>query len=120
MLLYFLSDILLFVLFLFLKHHAHEVKFFALIGIVAFSLMVIAIPMPIFEHNWEAHKCLALLIMISMMWASESLPYFVTSLSVPLFVVIMDVLRKEDGSTYDPIQSSSVTSSSFSNKYSYS
>ncbi|TIC45569.1 SPX-domain-containing protein [Wallemia mellicola] len=42
-------------------------------------------------------NCLALLVFCVILWSSEAIPLFVTSLSVPLFIVILRVVKYPDG-----------------------
>ncbi|KAG0288065.1 low-affinity phosphate transporter [Linnemannia gamsii] len=44
----------------------------------------------------EQQNCFAILVFASMLWATESLPLFVTSLLVPLLVVMLRVMRDDD------------------------
>ncbi|CED82330.1 Na /dicarboxylate, Na /tricarboxylate and phosphate transporters [Phaffia rhodozyma] len=45
----------------------------------------------------EEQNCLAILVFCTILWASEAIPLFVTSISVPFFVVVLRVLRSTDG-----------------------
>ncbi|KAH6620934.1 SPX domain-containing protein [Chaetomium sp. MPI-SDFR-AT-0129] len=64
-----------------------------LIVIVAifFSLLYV----PIMEKP-EQQNCLAMLVLVSLLWATESLPLFVTSLIIPFLCVILRVFRDAD------------------------
>ncbi|KAJ1911940.1 low-affinity phosphate transporter, partial [Tieghemiomyces parasiticus] len=55
---------------------------------VFFTLLIV----PIFRSP-EEQNCLALLIYVSLLWATEALPLFVTAFLVPLLVVFLRVLR---------------------------
>ncbi|KAK3844885.1 MAG: SPX domain-containing protein [Linnemannia gamsii] len=44
----------------------------------------------------EEQNCFAILVFASLLWATESLPLFVTSLLVPLLVVMLRVMRADD------------------------
>nr|ADI46909.1 PTC1m [Volvox carteri f. nagariensis] len=51
------------------------------------------------SENGPKNKCLALLIFASMMWSLEAVPLFVTSMALPLLVVMTGVLvDRRDGS----------------------
>ncbi|KAH3673546.1 hypothetical protein WICMUC_003653 [Wickerhamomyces mucosus] len=50
----------------------------------------------------EQRNCFALLICSSLLWATEAIPLFVTSLLVPLLIVILGVLKSDDGKRMDP------------------
>ncbi|RXK41190.1 phosphate transporter [Tremella mesenterica] len=45
----------------------------------------------------EESNCLAMLLFCTILWATEAIPLFVTSLAVPFLVVILRVLRSSDG-----------------------
>jgi phosphate transporter len=51
-------------------------------------------------------NCFAILVCSSLLWATETIPLFVTSLLVPLLIVVLGVLKNEDGGTMNPEQSS--------------
>ncbi|PHH84837.1 hypothetical protein CDD83_1295 [Cordyceps sp. RAO-2017] len=44
----------------------------------------------------EQQNCLALLVFVSILWATETIPLFVTSLLIPFLSVILRVVREED------------------------
>lgn len=54
----------------------------------------------------EQKNCFAILVCSSMLWATETIPLFVTSLLVPVMIVVLGVLKNEDGSRMDPESSS--------------
>ncbi|TDL25556.1 SPX-domain-containing protein [Rickenella mellea] len=45
----------------------------------------------------EANRCFAILIFCTIMWATEAIPLFVTSMLVPLLLVCLRVIRSPDG-----------------------
>ncbi|KAH9948583.1 Sodium/sulfate symporter [Amylocystis lapponica] len=45
----------------------------------------------------EANRCLAILVFATILWASEAIPLFVTSIFVPLLLVCLRVIRSADG-----------------------
>jgi phosphate transporter len=49
----------------------------------------------------EQKNCFALLVCSSLLWATESIPLFVTSLLVPLLIVVLGVLKDESGNRMD-------------------
>ncbi|KAF9975206.1 low-affinity phosphate transporter [Actinomortierella ambigua] len=65
--------------------------------VMGFCLLVFAVlvNVAIFEEP-EKQNCLAILIFASLVWATEALPLFVTSLLVPLLVVMLRVMRSDD------------------------
>ncbi|KAL7787100.1 hypothetical protein V8C37DRAFT_405068 [Trichoderma ceciliae] len=64
------------------------------ISVVAFLLLLF---IPILE-NPEQQNCLALLVFVSLLWATETIPLFVTSLLIPFLAVVLRVVREEDPS----------------------
>ncbi|KAF4121631.1 phosphate transporter [Geosmithia morbida] len=53
--------------------------------------------LPIMEKP-EQQNCLALLVFVSLLWATETIPLFVTSLLIPFLSVLLNVVREEDPS----------------------
>ncbi|EDR07175.1 uncharacterized protein LACBIDRAFT_294568 [Laccaria bicolor S238N-H82] len=45
----------------------------------------------------EANRCFAVLVFCTILWATEAIPLFVTSMCVPLLLVLLRVIRDEDG-----------------------
>ncbi|KAK8854806.1 hypothetical protein IAR55_003545 [Kwoniella newhampshirensis] len=66
------------------------------IFVFAFAVMVALVQIQPFERVEESN-CLAMLVFCTMLWATEAIPLFVTSLAVPLLVVFLRVLRSSDG-----------------------
>ncbi|KAI8805156.1 SPX domain-containing protein [Cladochytrium replicatum] len=66
-----------------------------LIGLTGAGVMFLAIlyfqPMGVEEQS----GCLAILVLASILWAAEIVPLFVTSLLIPMLVVLLRVLREE-------------------------
>ncbi|GBF95096.1 low-affinity phosphate transporter [Raphidocelis subcapitata] len=56
---------------------------------LAFAALLAA---PLFEGAPEKRNCLAMLAFVSLLWCTEALPLFVTSMLVPLLVVVLRVL----------------------------
>ncbi|KAJ5617911.1 hypothetical protein N7537_003025 [Penicillium hordei] len=44
----------------------------------------------------EEQNCLAMLILVSILWATEAIPLFVTSLLIPFLVVTLGIMRSDD------------------------
>lgn len=59
----------------------------------------------IFEDR-QQEKCFALVICASLLWATETIPLFVTSLLIPLLIIIFEVLKNDDGTPMASVQSS--------------
>ncbi|KAG7194809.1 low-affinity phosphate transporter [Scheffersomyces spartinae] len=54
----------------------------------------------------QQKNCFALLICASLLWATESLPLFVTSLLIPLLILVFQVLKNPDGSPMEAVDAS--------------
>ena len=67
--------------------------FFALVLII--SIFVVLLTVPIMKKP-EQQNCLAMLVLVSLLWATESIPLFVTSLLVPFLVVVLRIMLSED------------------------
>ncbi|EPX71620.1 membrane transporter [Schizosaccharomyces octosporus yFS286] len=65
--------------------------------IVIFSLFIAILMYPMID-NTEQNNCMALLVLVSLLWATEAVPLFVTSFLVPFFTAFLRILRAEDGS----------------------
>ncbi|KAJ5400841.1 hypothetical protein N7465_011330 [Penicillium sp. CMV-2018d] len=46
----------------------------------------------------EEQNCLAMLVLVSILWATEAIPLFVTSLLIPFLVVTLGIMRSDDES----------------------
>ncbi|KAJ5308835.1 hypothetical protein N7508_004214 [Penicillium antarcticum] len=44
----------------------------------------------------EQQNCLAMLVLVSILWATEAIPLFVTSLLIPFLVVTLGIMRSDD------------------------
>ncbi|KAL7275052.1 low-affinity phosphate transporter [Rhizina undulata] len=66
--------------------------FFTLLGSVALFGILLAVPT---FHTPEQQNCFALLVFVSLLWATEVIPLFVTSLIIPFLVVILRVARAD-------------------------
>jgi phosphate transporter len=62
---------------------------------IAFATLVSIINVQPMERVEESN-CLAMLVFCTILWASEAIPLFVTSLAVPFLVVMLRVLRTDD------------------------
>ena len=77
------------------------IKFILISLIFAFFLVVSPMKDPLQKN------CLAILIFASLLWATETIPLFVTSLLVPLLIVVLPVLKDgSDGHIMTPSESS--------------
>lgn len=66
------------------------------IGAFALGVFVALLNVQWFDRV-EEQNCLALLVFVTILWALEVVPLFVTSLMVPFLVVVLRVLRSSDG-----------------------
>lgn len=62
---------------------------------IIISTFIVLLTVPIFDEP-EPQACLAILIASSMLWATEVIPLFVTSMLVPLLVVVFRAVRSDD------------------------
>lgn len=63
--------------------------------IVIIIIFVVLLLVPIMDRP-EQQNCLAMLVFVSLLWATEAIPLFVTSLLVPFLVVVLRIERSED------------------------
>ncbi|KAL8824275.1 MAG: hypothetical protein Q9191_005168 [Dirinaria sp. TL-2023a] len=83
--------------------------FFTLVVILAIFIVLLVVP--IMEEQVQ-QNCLALVIFVSLMWATEVIPLFVTALLVPFLAVILQVVRSDD--THRRLDTKSATKYVFS------
>ncbi|KAK7428812.1 low-affinity phosphate transporter [Neonectria magnoliae] len=62
--------------------------------ILCIVVFVALLVVPLMEKP-EQQNCLAMLIFVSLLWATETLPLFVTSLLIPFLAVVLTVVRDE-------------------------
>ncbi|PGG99535.1 phosphate transporter [Blastomyces parvus] len=67
--------------------------FFTLIGIVVIFCVMLVLPI---MSKPEQQNCLAMLVFVSLLWSTEAIPLFVTSLLVPFLVVTLRIMRTEE------------------------
>lgn len=63
---------------------------------IAIAVFVVLLNVHVMD-GMEASHCFAILIFATVLWATEAIPLFVTSTSVPLMVVVLRVIRDQDG-----------------------
>ncbi|OOF97207.1 hypothetical protein ASPCADRAFT_206030 [Aspergillus carbonarius ITEM 5010] len=83
-------------------------------GTLVFILLVFAILLsaPIMEKP-EQQNCLAMLVFVSLLWATEVIPLFVTSLLIPFLVVMLRIMLSED-KPHERLGAKEATSAAFS------
>lgn len=79
--------------------------FFALVSILAIFLVLLLVPI---MKKPEQQNCLAMLVFVSLLWATEVIPLFVTSLLIPFLVVVLRIMRTED-KPYERLDSKAAT-----------
>ncbi|KOS19152.1 putative transporter [Escovopsis weberi] len=72
-------------------------SFLMLVACVVVFLLLVNIPI---LGKPEQQNCLALLVFVSSLWATETIPLFVTSLLIPFLSVVLRVVCDEDGSAH--------------------
>lgn len=68
-------------------------SFFALLAILGVFMVLLFVPI---MKKAEQQNCLAMLVFVSLLWATEVIPLFVTSLLVPFLVVVLRIMRSDD------------------------
>lgn len=63
--------------------------------IIIFAIFFALLFIPIMKKP-EQQNCLALLVFVSLLWATEAIPLFVTSLTIPFLCVVLRVFRETD------------------------
>ncbi|PVH67959.1 SPX-domain-containing protein [Cadophora sp. DSE1049] len=66
---------------------------FTLLVIVALFIVLLYLPI---MKKVEQQNCLAMLIFVSLLWATEVIPLFVTSLIIPFLCVVLKVVRSDE------------------------
>ncbi|KAF2730031.1 hypothetical protein EJ04DRAFT_537518 [Polyplosphaeria fusca] len=67
--------------------------FYTLVAIIAIFVVLLVVPI---MKKPEQQNCLALVVFVSLLWATEAIPLFVTSLLVPFLAVTLRVVRDDD------------------------
>jgi phosphate transporter len=74
---------------------------FAQLKLILISILCVAIFITLLNvktfNGIEESYCFAILVFASLLWATELMPLFVTALMVPLLVVLLQVMRSDDG-----------------------
>ncbi|KAL1842477.1 hypothetical protein VTK73DRAFT_3115 [Phialemonium thermophilum] len=81
-----------------------------LLVIVALFFTLLFLPI---SQTPEQQNCLALLVFVSLLWATEAIPLFVTSLCIPFLCVVLRVVR-QDEAPYERLGSKEATAYIFS------
>lgn len=86
--------------------------FVTLIAIIAVFFILLFVPI---MKKPEQQNCLAMLVFVSLLWATEVIPLFVTSLLVPFLVVVLRILR--DDTTHHRLNSKDTTKAVFASMW---
>lgn len=62
--------------------------------LVALITFIVLLNVPVIDEE-EPNRCFAILGFCTVLWATEAIPLFVTSMMVPLLVVVLRVVRTE-------------------------
>ncbi|KAI9717022.1 MAG: hypothetical protein M1812_004957 [Candelaria pacifica] len=65
---------------------------FTLLLIIAIFIVLLVVPI---MNKPEQQNCLAMVIFVSLLWATEVIPLFVTSLLIPFLAVVLRVVRSD-------------------------
>ncbi|KAK3372779.1 SPX domain-containing protein [Lasiosphaeria ovina] len=63
--------------------------------IVILTIFFVLLLVPLMEKP-EQQNCLAMLVLVSLLWATEAIPLFVTSLTIPFLCVVLNVFRQTE------------------------
>ncbi|BCS18750.1 putative plasma membrane phosphate transporter Pho87 [Aspergillus puulaauensis] len=63
--------------------------------VVVLVVFAVLLSVPIMQKP-EQQNCLAMLIFVSLLWATEVIPLFVTSLLVPFLVVLLGIMKSDE------------------------
>ncbi|KAL1970649.1 hypothetical protein VTN77DRAFT_4293 [Rasamsonia byssochlamydoides] len=70
-----------------------SLSFLSLVVIVIIFAVLLSVPI---MKSPEQQNCLAMLVFVSLLWATEVIPLFVTSVLIPFLVVVLRILRSDD------------------------
>ncbi|CAK7909309.1 low-affinity phosphate transporter Pho91p [[Candida] anglica] len=65
-------------------------------ALVIAAVFILLLNLSFFDDRQQQH-CFALLIVASLLWASETIPLFVTSLLIPMLIVSCGILKNDNG-----------------------
>ncbi|KAJ7613156.1 SPX domain-containing protein [Roridomyces roridus] len=74
---------------------------------VAVAIFAALLAFPVVEGGPQ-NRCFAILMFCTVLWATEAIPLFVTSLTVPLLIVCLSVIRDDNGEVLPPKAATSV------------
>ncbi|CDM26491.1 hypothetical protein DTO013E5_4779 [Penicillium roqueforti] len=66
-------------------------------GTLIFSIAIFGVMLSLnVMETPEEQNCLAMLVLVSILWATEAIPLFVTSLLIPFLVVTLGIMRSDE------------------------
>ena len=68
--------------------------------IISVTVFVILLNVHVVD-SVQANRCLAILVLATLLWATEAIPLFVTSMGIPMLLVLFHVIR--DPKTEEPL-----------------
>ncbi|KAF4447632.1 hypothetical protein F53441_8836 [Fusarium austroafricanum] len=81
--------------------------------VACLTVFFLLLLLPIMEKP-EQQNCLAMLVFVSLLWATETIPLFVTSLLIPFLSVVLNVVRDETpGKSHKRLDSKQATAAIF-------
>jgi phosphate transporter len=81
-----------------LKKKANERTRCAVICLVALGVFAVLLRVDVFSGERSKNMCLAMLALLSILWSTEAIPLYVTSMLVPALTVVLQILPAKDGS----------------------
>ncbi|KAI9023053.1 SPX domain-containing protein [Phycomyces nitens] len=84
----------------FQKKIAYETLRSSLCFLLSIAVFIVLLNVDCFGQRQENY-CFALLIFAAIMWATEAIPLYATSLMIPFLIVPLAILRNADGSVMD-------------------
>ena len=76
---------------------------------LAFFTYFLVLFIPLLPASQErAQRCAALLSLITILWVTEAIPFFVSSLMIPFFVIVTGILADDQGNTLSAEKASKV------------
>ncbi|KAL4736722.1 SPX domain-containing protein [Aspergillus similis] len=68
-------------------------NFATLIAVLVVFFVLLSVPI---MEKPEQQNCLAMLVFVSLLWATEVIPLFVTSLFIPFLVVLLGIMKSDE------------------------
>ncbi len=78
--------------------------------LLALAVGVTILLLPILPHDSRAKSCAALLGMITVLWVTEAVPFFVAALMIPFMAVLLGILADANGT---PLEADKASKAAF-------